>query len=73
MQTSSAADLLLTDTLKAVRIGLDIRVLEHLIPIEKLTALEMIEFMMDQRGLDAADMVEYFGHRSKVTEVLNGT
>lgn len=41
-------------------------------PIELSTAIEAILFQMDQRGLTPADMVEYFGHRSRVTEVLNG-
>lgn len=41
-------------------------------PMELPTAIEAIEFQMDQRGLTPADMVEYFGHRSRVTEVLNG-
>lgn len=41
-------------------------------PMRLPTAIEAIEFQMDQRGLTAADMVVYFGHRSKVTEVLNG-
>lgn len=41
-------------------------------PMRLPTAIEAITFQMDQRGLTPADMVEYFGHRSRVTEVLNG-
>ncbi len=36
-------------------------------PMELPTAIEAIDFQMDQRGLTPADMVEYFGHRSWVT------
>jgi HTH-type transcriptional regulator/antitoxin HigA len=34
--------------------------------------VETIKFFMDQKGLCNADMVRYFGHISKVSEVLNG-
>ncbi|EML9903473.1 hypothetical protein Q4R38_19215 [Morganella morganii] len=41
-------------------------------PPEKPSALDAILFEMDQRELSQKDMVEYFGSRSKVSEVLNG-
>ena len=41
-------------------------------PIGMPTPLEAIEFFMDQNGLSNADMVQYFGSPSKVSEVLNG-
>ncbi|WP_025155291.1 helix-turn-helix domain-containing protein [Morganella morganii] len=41
-------------------------------PPEKPSALDAILFEMDQRGLSQKDMVEYFGSRPKVSEVLNG-
>lgn len=41
-------------------------------PIGSPTPVEMIEFMMDQNNLTNADMVQYLGSPSKVSEVLNG-
>ena len=41
-------------------------------PPEKPSAIDAILFEMDERGLSHSDMVEYFGSRSKVSEVLNG-
>ena len=41
-------------------------------PIGPPTPLEAIEFFMDQNGLTKADMVQYLGSPSKVSEVLNG-
>ena len=41
-------------------------------PIGSPTPLEAIEFFMDQKGLTNADMGEYLGSPSKVSEVLNG-
>jgi len=41
-------------------------------PIGSPTPLEMIEFMMDQNNLTHADMVQYLGSPSKVSEVLSG-
>lgn len=41
-------------------------------PIDPPTPLAMIEFIMDQRGLTNADMVQYLGSPSRVSEVLSG-
>ncbi len=41
-------------------------------PIGPPTPVEMIEFMMDQNNLTNADMVQYLGSPSKVSEVLSG-
>ena len=41
-------------------------------PIGSPTPLEAIEFFMDQNGLSKADMVQFLGSPSKVSEVLNG-
>jgi HTH-type transcriptional regulator/antitoxin HigA len=41
-------------------------------PIGPPTPLEAIEFFMDQNGLTKADMTQYLGSPSKVSEVLNG-
>lgn len=41
-------------------------------PIAPPTPLGAIEFFMDQKGLTHADMVQYLGSPSKVSEVLNG-
>lgn len=41
-------------------------------PIGMPTPLEAIGFFMDQNGLSNADMVQYLGSPSKVSEVLNG-
>jgi len=41
-------------------------------PIGPPTPLEAIEFFMDQNGLSNADMVQFLGSPSKVSEVLNG-
>ena len=41
-------------------------------PIGPPTPLEAIEFFMDQNGLSKADMVQFLGSPSKVSEVLNG-
>ena len=45
--------------------------LEHY-PIGSPTPLEAIEFFMDQKGLTNADMMQYLGSPSKVSEVLRG-
>jgi len=41
-------------------------------PIGPPTPLGAIEFFMDQKGLANADMVQYLGSPSKVSEVLSG-
>ena len=41
-------------------------------PIGPPTPLGAIEFFMDQKGLTNADMVQYLGSPSKVSEVLSG-
>ncbi len=41
-------------------------------PIGSPTPLEAIEFFMDQNNLTKADMTQYLGSPSKVSEVLNG-
>ncbi len=41
-------------------------------PIDSPTPLAAIEFFMDQNNLTNADMVQYLGSPSKVSEVLNG-
>lgn len=39
---------------------------------ESPTPIEAIKFRMDQMGFNQNDMVEYFGSKSKASEVLNG-
>lgn len=41
-------------------------------PIEPPTPIEAIKFRMEERGLKQADLVPYFGTRSRVSEVLAG-
>jgi len=41
-------------------------------PIEKPTPIEAIKFRMGQQGLRQKDMVPYFGHTSKASEILAG-
>lgn len=40
-------------------------------PMDKPTPIEAIKFRMDQEGLTMADMTEYLGSKSKVSEVLS--
>jgi HTH-type transcriptional regulator/antitoxin HigA len=40
--------------------------------IDAPTPIEAIEFRMDQMGLRQADLVPYFGSRSRASEVLSG-
>ena len=40
-------------------------------PIEKPSPIEAIKFRMDQLGLTQADMTNFLGNKSKVSEVLN--
>lgn len=40
-------------------------------PMDKPSAIEAIKFRMDQQGLSQADMRQYIGSASKVSEVLN--
>lgn len=44
---------------------------EHF-PIDAPDPIEAIKFRMEQEGLTNSDMVEYFGSRSKVSEVFSG-
>ncbi len=44
---------------------------EHF-PIDAPYPIEAIKFRMEQEGLTNSDMVEYFGSRSKVSEVFSG-
>lgn len=41
-------------------------------PIGRPSPIDAIEFFMDQNTLTKADMVQYLGSPSKVSEVLNG-
>ncbi|MFN8439549.1 MAG: transcriptional regulator [Caldilineaceae bacterium] len=43
---------------------------EHF-PILPPDPIDMIEFVMDQRGLSPKDLIPFLGSRSKVSEVLN--
>lgn len=40
-------------------------------PILPPDPIDMIEFVMDQRGLTPKDLIPFLGSRSKVSEVLN--
>lgn len=41
-------------------------------PVELPTAIDAIEFFMDQKGLDRKSLIPYLGSASKVSEVLAG-
>lgn len=41
-------------------------------PVPPPSPVEAIKFVMEQKGLTQADIVPYFGSRSRVSEVLNG-
>ena len=41
-------------------------------PVSPPTPIEAIEFVMDQRGLRQKDLVQFFGSKGKVSEVLRG-
>ncbi len=41
-------------------------------PIDRPTPIEAIKFRMEQQGLKPKDMIPYFGHKSKTSEVLAG-
>ena len=43
---------------------------EHF-PIPAPDPIDMIEFIMDQRGLNKRDMITYLGSRAKVSVILN--
>lgn len=45
---------------------------EQVSPIDLPDPIEAIRFRMDQQGLKQADLVPYFGNKSKVSEILNG-
>lgn len=40
-------------------------------PIEAPDPIEAIKFRMEQQGLQNADLIPYFGQRSRVSEILN--
>lgn len=40
-------------------------------PLDLPDPVEAIKYHMDQKGLRAADLVPYIGHRNRVYEVLN--
>lgn len=40
-------------------------------PIPAPDPIDMIEFVMDQRGLSKADLIPYLGSRAKVSDILN--
>ena len=40
-------------------------------PIPAPDPIDMIEFVMDQRGLNKSDLIPYLGSRAKVSEILN--
>jgi HTH-type transcriptional regulator/antitoxin HigA len=44
---------------------------EHF-PISEPDPIEAIRFRMEQQGLEPSDLVQYFGTKSRVSEVLNG-
>jgi HTH-type transcriptional regulator/antitoxin HigA len=41
-------------------------------PLEKPSPIEMLEFVMENRGMTRADLVPFIGSKSKVSEVLAG-
>jgi len=41
-------------------------------PVPPPSPIEAIKFMMEQKGLKQADLVEYIGSRPRVSEILNG-
>lgn len=44
---------------------------EKYFPIEAPDPIEAIKFRMEQQGLVDADLIPFFGHRSRVSEILN--
>src|SRR5437868_5231646 len=40
-------------------------------PIDAPDPIALVEFVMEQRGLDRADLGEFIGSRGRVSEVLN--
>lgn len=42
-------------------------------PMEKADPIEVIKFMLEQKGLKKKDLIPFIGSASRVTEVLNGT
>ncbi|MBD1559581.1 DNA-binding protein [Vibrio sp. S9_S30] len=40
-------------------------------PIDAPDPIEAIKFRMEQQGLEDSDLVQYFGQRSRVSEILN--
>jgi HTH-type transcriptional regulator/antitoxin HigA len=59
------------DALEVISVLVERYEKEHF-PIEPPTPIEAVEFRMDQEGLRQADLVPYFGSRSRVSEVLSG-
>ncbi len=43
---------------------------EHF-PIEAPNAVEAIKYVMEEKGLERADLIKYIGSKSKVSEILN--
>lgn len=41
-------------------------------PIEPPTPIEAIKFAMEQRDLKRSDLVKFVGHKSRVSEILQG-
>ncbi|MCH7415748.1 helix-turn-helix domain-containing protein [Belliella sp. R4-6] len=41
-------------------------------PIAPPDPIDAIKFRMEQMGMTSADMVEYLGSQSRVSEILNG-
>lgn len=42
-------------------------------PMEKADPIEVIKFMLEQKGLKKKDLIPFIGSASRVTEVLNGS
>lgn len=42
-------------------------------PMEKADPIEVVKFMMEQKGLKKKDLIPFIGSASRVTEVLNGS
>jgi HTH-type transcriptional regulator/antitoxin HigA len=58
------------DELDVLATLVDIFEAEHF-PIEAPDPIEAIKFRMEQLGLSDTDLVPFFGHRSKVSEIMN--
>jgi len=75
-----AAELVLASPAKDSAAGDELDILATLIatydrehfPLGPADPIAAITFAMDQRGMEAKDLVPYLGTRSRVSEVLNG-